>query len=181
MANLEFCDTHNMVAYLHKIEGSEGFHPIVDFLNTSHIKYAVTENPTIHVLLIQEFWQTTAANTIDSREVQITATIDGKVKLISEASIRRHLKLEDSAGITTLPNTKIFEQLTLLGEWEDRMEMAATTASSLEIEQDNGSGPRCQVTILGVQKLKLGLRLHLNSPMIHLSQELTHLEVGRTA
>ncbi|GJT41417.1 hypothetical protein Tco_0941282 [Tanacetum coccineum] len=93
MANLEFCDTHNMVAYLHKIEGSEGFHPIVDFLNTSHIKYAVTENPTIHVLLIQEFWQTTAANTIDSREVQITATIDGKVKLISEASIRRHLKL----------------------------------------------------------------------------------------
>ncbi|GKA04514.1 retrovirus-related pol polyprotein from transposon TNT 1-94 [Tanacetum coccineum] len=44
----------------------------------------------------------------------------------------------------------------------------------------SGSGPRCQVTILGVQKLKLGLRLHLNSLMIHLSQELTHLEVGRT-
>ncbi|GJW69919.1 hypothetical protein Tco_0126836 [Tanacetum coccineum] len=26
---------------------------------------------------------------------------------------------------------------------------AATTASSLEAEQDNGSGPRCQDTILG--------------------------------
>ncbi|GJZ56540.1 hypothetical protein Tco_0611733 [Tanacetum coccineum] len=39
---------------------------------------------------------------------------------------------------------------------------AATTASSLEAEQDSGSGPECQVTILGVQKLKFDLRLHLN-------------------
>ncbi|GJS61371.1 putative ribonuclease H-like domain-containing protein [Tanacetum coccineum] len=31
----------------------------------------------------------------------------------------------------------------------DRMERAATTASSSEVEQDNGSGPRCQETILG--------------------------------
>ncbi|GKF88888.1 hypothetical protein Tco_0262851, partial [Tanacetum coccineum] len=29
------------------------------------------------------------------------------------------------------------------------MERAATTASSLEAEQDEGSGPRCQDTILG--------------------------------
>ncbi|GKE22564.1 hypothetical protein Tco_1434076, partial [Tanacetum coccineum] len=43
--------------------------------------------------------------------------------------------------------------------WEDRMEMVATTTSSLEAEQDSGSGPMCQDTILGVQKLKLGLRL----------------------
>ncbi|GJU71874.1 hypothetical protein Tco_1263279, partial [Tanacetum coccineum] len=114
MANLEFCDTHNMVAYLHKTEESEGFHQIVDFLNTSYIKYALTENPTIHVSLIQQFWQTATANTLDSGEVQITATIDGKVKLVSEASIRRHLKLEDSDGITTLPNIEIFEQLTLM-------------------------------------------------------------------
>ncbi|GJV84226.1 hypothetical protein Tco_1524124 [Tanacetum coccineum] len=104
-----------MVAYLRKIERSEGFQQIVDFLNISHIKYALTENLTIHVSLIQQFWQTAATNTLDSGEVQITATIDGKVKLVSEASIRRHLKLEDSDGITTLPNTEIFEQLTLMG------------------------------------------------------------------
>ncbi|GJY70346.1 ribonuclease H-like domain-containing protein [Tanacetum coccineum] len=55
---------------------------------------------------------------LDSGEVQITTTIDGKVKLVSEASIRRHLKLEDSDGITTLPNTEIFEQLTLMGYGE---------------------------------------------------------------
>ncbi|GKF97994.1 hypothetical protein Tco_0293815, partial [Tanacetum coccineum] len=34
-------------------------------------------------------------------------------------------------------------------ELGDRMERAATTASSLATEQDNGSGPRCQDTILG--------------------------------
>nr|GEW91064.1 glutamic acid-rich protein-like [Tanacetum cinerariifolium] len=34
---------------------------------------------------------------------------------VSEASIRRHLKLEDSDGISTLPYTEIFEQLALIG------------------------------------------------------------------
>ncbi|GKE36491.1 hypothetical protein Tco_1459896 [Tanacetum coccineum] len=51
----------------------------------------------------------------------------------------------------------------------------------LRFGTDSDSGPRCQDTILGMQKLKFSLRLHLNNPMIHLSQELTHLEVGRTA
>ncbi|GKE14020.1 hypothetical protein Tco_1421597 [Tanacetum coccineum] len=91
MANLEFYDTHNMVAYLKKIEGSEGFHQIVDFLNSSHIR------------------------TLDNREMEITAIIDGKVKIVSEASIRRHLKLEDSGGISNLPTTEMFEQLALMG------------------------------------------------------------------
>ncbi|GJX25203.1 hypothetical protein Tco_0231499, partial [Tanacetum coccineum] len=47
--------------------------------------------------------------------MEITATIDGIVKTITEASIRRHLKLEYSDGIPTLPNTEIFEQLALMG------------------------------------------------------------------
>ncbi|GKD69002.1 hypothetical protein Tco_1323092 [Tanacetum coccineum] len=38
---------------------------------------------------------------------------------------------------------------TVYKEWEDRMERAATTVSSLEAEHDSGSGPRCQDTILG--------------------------------
>ncbi|GKD66901.1 hypothetical protein Tco_1309009, partial [Tanacetum coccineum] len=75
-----------MVAYLKKTEGSEEFHQILDFLNTSHIRYALT-----------------------------TATIDEKVKIVTEASIRRHLKLEDSDGISNLPTTEIFEQLALMG------------------------------------------------------------------
>ncbi|GJW12385.1 hypothetical protein Tco_1578212 [Tanacetum coccineum] len=45
-----------------------------------------------------------------------TASIKfGQEKTITEASLRRHLKLEDNGGVTTLPNSKIFEQLALMG------------------------------------------------------------------
>ncbi|GJV76002.1 ribonuclease H-like domain-containing protein [Tanacetum coccineum] len=55
-----------------------------------------------------------------------------------------HAKRADIvANSTTNQNETVYK------EWEDRMERAATTASSLEAEQDNGSGPRCQDTILG--------------------------------
>ncbi|GKE91330.1 hypothetical protein Tco_1572425 [Tanacetum coccineum] len=114
MANLEFCDTDNMVAYLLKPEESEDFQQIVDFLNSTQIKYALTENPTIYISLIHQFWQMASVSTSENGEMEIIATIDGRVKTISEASIRRHLKLEDSDGISTLPNTKIFEQLALM-------------------------------------------------------------------
>ncbi|GJX16428.1 hypothetical protein Tco_0217260 [Tanacetum coccineum] len=115
MANLEFYDTHNMVAYLKKPEGSEGFHQIVDFLNASHIRYALTKNPTIYVSYIKQFWQTATARTLDNGEIELTATIDGKVKTVTEGSVRRHLQLADADGISSLPTTKIFEQLSLMG------------------------------------------------------------------
>ncbi|GJS56035.1 hypothetical protein Tco_0629397 [Tanacetum coccineum] len=108
-----------MVAYLQKPEGSEAFHQIMDFLNTSHIKYALIEKPKIYISLIQQFWGTTTARTSADGEVEITASIDGQVKTITEASLRRHLKLEDSNGITSLPNTNIFEQLALMGYVSD--------------------------------------------------------------
>ncbi|GJS39618.1 hypothetical protein Tco_0564661 [Tanacetum coccineum] len=100
-----------MVAYLQKSEGSEGFHQIVDFLTASHLRYALTESPTIYVSLIEQFWQTTTASTLENGDMEITATIDGKVKVVSEASIRRHLKLEDFDGISDLPTINFFEQL----------------------------------------------------------------------
>nr|GEV16588.1 hypothetical protein [Tanacetum cinerariifolium] len=39
---LTFADTHNMTAYLTKSDASEGFDHIIDFLNASSIKYALT-------------------------------------------------------------------------------------------------------------------------------------------
>ncbi|GJV23411.1 hypothetical protein Tco_1376106 [Tanacetum coccineum] len=77
---------------LRKPEGSEGFHQLVDFLNSSHIRK------------------------LDNGEIELTATIDGKVKTVTEASIRRHLQLADADGISSLPTTKIFEQLSFMGE-----------------------------------------------------------------
>ncbi|GKA68054.1 hypothetical protein Tco_0767971 [Tanacetum coccineum] len=57
----------------------------------------------------------TTASTNVNGEVELTASIDGQAKTITEASLRRHLKLEDNGGITSLPNTEIFEQLALMG------------------------------------------------------------------
>ncbi|GJS65736.1 hypothetical protein Tco_0680300 [Tanacetum coccineum] len=119
-----------MVAYLQKSEGSEGFHKIVDLLTASHIRYALTESPTIHVSLIEQFWQTATTSTLKDGDMEITATIDGKVKVVSEASIRRHLKLEDSDGISDLPTIEIFEQLALMSSkktaWEQFSSNIAT-------------------------------------------------------
>ncbi|GKE66952.1 hypothetical protein Tco_1521113, partial [Tanacetum coccineum] len=97
----------------------------------SHIKYALTENPTLYVSLLEEFWQTATLCTIEDGVRAITATIDRKVKiLITEASIRRHLKLNDSEGLPTLPNAEIFEQLAHMGpkktSWEQFSSNIAT-------------------------------------------------------
>ncbi|GJT99444.1 hypothetical protein Tco_1109783 [Tanacetum coccineum] len=45
----------------------------------------------------------------------ITATIDRRDKIITEASIRRHLKLQDFEGLTSLHNAEIFSRLTRMG------------------------------------------------------------------
>nr|GEW18758.1 xylulose kinase-1 [Tanacetum cinerariifolium] len=131
MANFECCDTHNMVAYLQKPVRSEEFHQIVDFLNTSQIRYALTENPNIYVSLIQQFWQTATSRTLDNGEMEITATIDGKVKVVTEASVRRHLELEDSDGISILPTTEIFEQLALMGVKDQQSRLSPITHSQV--------------------------------------------------
>nr|GEZ48490.1 putative ribonuclease H-like domain-containing protein [Tanacetum cinerariifolium] len=47
---------------------------------------------------------------------KILATVDGKPRTISESSIMRNLKLNDEAGISSLPDAELFENLTLMGE-----------------------------------------------------------------
>ncbi|GJZ30927.1 ribonuclease H-like domain-containing protein [Tanacetum coccineum] len=49
--------------------------------------------------------------TTEERLQAIFATIDGHEKLITKASLRRHLKLEDAEGISSLSNEEIFKQL----------------------------------------------------------------------
>ncbi|GJU99310.1 hypothetical protein Tco_1328581 [Tanacetum coccineum] len=114
MANLKFADTHNMVAFLSKPEESDGFEQIMDFLNAHPIKYALTVNPTIYISCIEQFWSTVKAKTING-EVQLHALVDGKKIIITESTVRRDLQLEDAEGVDCLPNSTIFEQLTLMG------------------------------------------------------------------
>ncbi|GJU53959.1 hypothetical protein Tco_1227673 [Tanacetum coccineum] len=89
-------------------------------LQAKHIEYMVGDE-VVHKELgdIMERAATTASSIEaekdnENEEMEITATIDGRVNTITKASIRRHLKLEDSDGIPTLPNAEIFEQLALM-------------------------------------------------------------------
>nr|GEU56765.1 putative ribonuclease H-like domain-containing protein [Tanacetum cinerariifolium] len=63
-----------------------------------------------------KFWCTASAKTLDNREIELNVTVDGQDKTITKAYVRRHLKLVDANGISTLLTTKIFEQLALMGE-----------------------------------------------------------------
>ncbi|GJU14677.1 uncharacterized mitochondrial protein-like protein [Tanacetum coccineum] len=107
-------DTHNMVAFLSKPTKSDGFEQIMDFLNAHSIRHALTINPTIHTSCIEQFWSTVKAKTING-EAQLHALVDGKKKIITESTVRRDLQLEDAEGVDCLPNSTIFEHLTLMG------------------------------------------------------------------
>nr|GEX29269.1 ribonuclease H-like domain-containing protein [Tanacetum cinerariifolium] len=109
-----------------------------------------------------QFWCTASAYSLDNEETELNAIVDGQDKTITEASVMRHLKLADADGISTLPITKIFKQLALIGtrrmgiripqsnvpssvadeaitkEMHDGLGRATTTASSLEAEQGSG-------------------------------------------
>nr|GEY29249.1 hypothetical protein [Tanacetum cinerariifolium] len=59
-------------------------------------------------------WSTAMIKTTN-QETKIIATVDGKPRTISESSLRRHLKLNDEEGISSLPDAELFENLSLIG------------------------------------------------------------------
>ncbi|GKB25126.1 hypothetical protein Tco_0864527 [Tanacetum coccineum] len=76
-----------MVACLEKTAGNSEFHEIVDFLTSSSIHHALT---------------------------QIHATVDSKAVVVTEASIRSSLLLNDADGTACLTNEAIFQNLALM-------------------------------------------------------------------
>nr|GEX51116.1 alpha/beta hydrolases superfamily protein [Tanacetum cinerariifolium] len=75
-----------MVAISEKYEHNVIFHQIVDFVEASHIRIKTMDEGT-----------------------KILATVDGKLRTISESSIRRNLKLKDEEGIkrSILPSVEV--------------------------------------------------------------------------
>nr|GEZ35862.1 hypothetical protein [Tanacetum cinerariifolium] len=59
--------------------------------------------------------KTATIRVVDNEEQQIITTFDGKEFAITEASVRIHLQLADADSISVLPNTEIFDQLSLMG------------------------------------------------------------------
>ncbi|GKC40252.1 hypothetical protein Tco_1052636, partial [Tanacetum coccineum] len=82
---------------------------------------------------VERFLSTVKAKTINGEE-QLHALVDGKNIIITESSVKIDFQLADE------------EDEALHKELGDSLVRAATTASSLEAEQDSG-GPRCQVTM----------------------------------
>nr|GEY29910.1 hypothetical protein [Tanacetum cinerariifolium] len=114
MARLLFFDYHNMVVILEKGEHNTDFHHMVDFLEASPLRYALTVKPSVYVSHIRQFWSTARIETTEEG-TKILVTVDGIVRTVSESSLRRNLKLRDEEGISSLPDAKLFENLTLMG------------------------------------------------------------------
>ncbi|GJW20041.1 putative ribonuclease H-like domain-containing protein [Tanacetum coccineum] len=97
---------------------------------------------------------TVIAKTING-EVQLHALVDGKKIIITESTVRRDLQLEDEEGVEFLPNSTIFEQLTLMAlvlcdglsgyDWSDQAEegpnyeLMAYSSSSSDSKVSNNS------------------------------------------
>nr|GFA31693.1 hypothetical protein [Tanacetum cinerariifolium] len=111
---LTFADTHNMIAYLTKSDASEGFNKIIDFLNGSSIKYALTVNPNIYVSCIKQFWTYVDVKKVND-VTRLQALVDRKKVIITKATIGDALCLDDAEGIECLPNEEIFIELARMG------------------------------------------------------------------
>nr|GEV89194.1 hypothetical protein [Tanacetum cinerariifolium] len=111
---LTFADTHNMIAYLTKSDATEGFNQIIDFLNASSIKYALTVNPNIYVSCIKQFWSSILVKKVND-VTRLQALLDRKKVIITKATIREALRLDDAYSINCLPNKEIFIELSRMG------------------------------------------------------------------
>nr|GEY78699.1 synaptobrevin, longin-like domain protein [Tanacetum cinerariifolium] len=87
---------------------------MVDFIEASPLRYALTVKPTIYISHIRQFWSTARIETTEEG-TQILTTVDGIYRTVTESSLRRNLKLKDEEGISSLLDTELFENITLMG------------------------------------------------------------------
>nr|GEX19709.1 hypothetical protein [Tanacetum cinerariifolium] len=114
MSTPTFAKTHNLIVYLEKPTKSKGFAQIINFVNGSSVKYALTASPTIYTSCIKQFWTSAKVKPVNV-EVRIQALVDGKRVNIKESSIRCTLRLDDAEGTSCLTNIVIFEGLAKMG------------------------------------------------------------------
>nr|GEU82554.1 hypothetical protein [Tanacetum cinerariifolium] len=163
---------------------------IIDFLIANLIKYALTMNPTIYTLCIEQFWVTAKAKNINE-EAQIHAMVDGKKVIISEATIRRYLKFKDEGEVAWLSNEVIFEQLPLMGKprRQDTQEtqpsgpttnVAGEALNEENIPVQSNDLPLSRVNTFGIGEDSLKLN-ELMELCTKLSERALNLETTKTA
>jgi hypothetical protein len=100
MAALKFKDDHNKVAFLGRAKGNDVFELMVDFLQRSKLRYALTHcPPVVYESLVKQFWATAEERFLDGQPKEIVPTIDGKEYVITESSVRTRLQLEYEGGV----------------------------------------------------------------------------------
>nr|GEX62875.1 hypothetical protein [Tanacetum cinerariifolium] len=79
-------------------EHNVDFHLIVDFIEASPLRYALTVKPTVYVSYIRQFWSTAMIETTEEG-TKILVTVDGFLRTVTGSSLRRTLKLQYEEGI----------------------------------------------------------------------------------
>nr|GEY12542.1 hypothetical protein [Tanacetum cinerariifolium] len=81
---------------------SEMFHQIIDFLNGSSLRYALTEHPVVYESLIRQFWTTVSTRNLPNEQVELVATIDDE-PAEELSSLRRSTRKKSIAKKRTTP------------------------------------------------------------------------------
>ncbi|GJY71287.1 hypothetical protein Tco_0474990 [Tanacetum coccineum] len=136
---------------------------------------------------------TATVEIVNDGEQHITVIVDGQTIAITEASVRRHLQLADVDGISSLPNTKIFEQLTLIGYVSNGDKLTFQKGEHIPLfdsmlihdQPGQGEGPTLTVesqhTPIASPTTSQPTTSQPMSSQEQPSQEVTHLEVMRAA
>ncbi|KAI3704435.1 hypothetical protein L1987_74655 [Smallanthus sonchifolius] len=109
-----FSTYHNLTAYLVKGKKSEGFDDMIDFLCRSKIYFTLTVNPSIYIPHMEVFWNTTIYST-EQGIPHITAKVDGKDIIITEATVRKHLKLQDEGAAISYTKNEYMRTFVSIG------------------------------------------------------------------
>ncbi|GJS08904.1 hypothetical protein Tco_0365700 [Tanacetum coccineum] len=125
MSTPKFGETHNLVAFLDKPEESEGFEQIINFLNASSIRYALT----------------------------IQALVDGKKVIVTETSVRQSLHLKDAKGTNCLTTATIFAELETIGAKTTAWNEFSSTVASTIIFEDMSEHKEIYVTPSHTKKI----------------------------
>nr|GEY94758.1 hypothetical protein [Tanacetum cinerariifolium] len=118
---------HNKVAYLKKGKGWEAYEQILDFLNRSHIRYALTHLPSIVFdSLVKQFWATATVRTLEAGPSDIIATIDGNEVVVTESLIRTQLQLNDVNGLYEFSLHDVLNGMREIGGWNQFLSSIAS-------------------------------------------------------
>nr|GEY92787.1 hypothetical protein [Tanacetum cinerariifolium] len=106
--------THNIVTYLTKSDASEGFNQIIDFLNGSSIKYALTVNPNIYVSCIKQFWTTVTVKKVN--DVIRLQALDDKKKVLMIRKQVGNLSTHSTKYTSPALTQKVFANMRRVGK-----------------------------------------------------------------